>query len=114
MATISSPGIGSGLDVKSIVSQLVALEKQPLTAMQVQAATIQTRISVFGQIKSLVSTLSDAAGTLASLTTYNAVKASSSNSKSVAATAIGGTAANSFSVTVDSLAKAQSLSLIHI
>lgn len=108
MATISSPGIGSGLDVKSIVSQLVALEKQPLTAMQVQAATIQTRISVFGQIKSLVSTLSDAAGTLASLTTYNAVKASSSNSKSVAATAIGGTAANSFSVTVDSLAKAQS------
>ena len=30
MASISSAGIGSGLDVSSIVSQLVALEKQPL------------------------------------------------------------------------------------
>ncbi len=107
MATISSPGIGSGLDVKSIVSQLVALEKQPLTKLQVQAATVQTRISAFGQIKSLVSTLSDAAGRLGSLTTFNAVKADSSNSKTVSASAIGGTAANSFSVKVDNLAKAQ-------
>ncbi len=107
MATISSPGIGSGLDVKSIVSQLVALEKQPLTNLKVQAATVQTRISAFGQIKSLISALSDAVGRLNSLTTYNAVKATSSNSKAVAASAAGGTAANSFSVKVDSLAKAQ-------
>lgn len=107
MATISSPGIGSGLDIKSIVSQLVALEKQPLSKLQVQAATVQTRISAFGQIKSLISAVSDAAASLNSLTTFNAVKASSSNSKAVAVTAIGGTAANSFSVKVDNLAKAQ-------
>mgnify|MGYP003641025098 CR=1 FL=1 len=107
MATISSPGIGSGLDIKSIVSQLVALEKQPLTQLQVQAATVQTRISVFGQIKSLVSTLSDAATRLGSLTTFNAVTAASSNNDTVSATAIGGTAVNSFSVKVENLAKAQ-------
>ena len=107
MATISSPGIGSGLDIKSIVSQLVALEKQPLTQLQVQAATVQTRISVFGQIKSLVSTLSDAASRLGSLTTFNAVTAASSNTDTVSATAIGGTAVNSFSVKVENLAKAQ-------
>ena len=107
MATISSPGIGSGLDVKSIVAQLVALEKRPLTTIKVQAATVQARISAFGQIKSLISTLADAAGTLNSLTTYNAVTASSSNSATLAASAIGGTAANSFSVKVDSLATAQ-------
>lgn len=107
MATITSQGIGSGLDVKSIVSQLVALERQPLTQLQVQAATVQTRISTFGQLKSLFSTLSDAAATLGSLTTYNTVKANSSDTKSVSATAIGGTAAGSFSVEVDTLAKAQ-------
>lgn len=107
MATISSPGIGSGLDVKSIVAQLVALEKQPLTQLQVQAATVQTRISVFGQIKSLVSTLSDAASRLGSLTSFNAVTAKSSKTSAVSATAIGGTAANSFSVKVENLAKAQ-------
>ncbi|MCP5282611.1 MAG: flagellar filament capping protein FliD [Rhodoferax sp.] len=107
MATISSPGIGSGLDVKSIVAQLVALEKEPLTKLQVEAATVQTRVSVYGQIKSLVSTLSDAASRLSSLTTFNSVKTTSSNTSTVSATAIGGTSANSFSVTVQNLAKAQ-------
>jgi len=107
MATISSPGIGSGLNVKDIVAQLVAIEKQPLTKLQLEAATVQTRVSVYGQIKSLVSTLSDAASRLSSVTTFNAVKASSSNSSTVSASAIGGTAANSFSVTVQNLAKAQ-------
>lgn len=107
MATISSPGIGSGLDIKSIVSQLVALEKAPLTALDVKSATIQTKISAFSQIKSLVSPLSDAASTLNSLTTWNAVTTSSTNGKAVTASAIGGTAATTFSVEVQSLAKPQ-------
>lgn len=107
MATISSPGIGSGLDIKSIVSQLVALEKAPLTALDVKTATIQTKISAFGQIKSLVSPLSDAASALNSLTTWNAVATSSTNSKAVTASAIGGTAATTFSVEVQALAKPQ-------
>ena len=108
MATISSPGIGSGLDIRSIVSQLIALEKQPLTAMKVQAATVEAKISSFGQTKSMVSALSDAASTLNSLTTFNAVATTSSNTAVATATSIGGTAVNSFSVKVDSLAKAQS------
>ena len=108
MATISSLGVGSGgLDTKSIVAQLVALEKAPLAGIQLKAATVNARISAFGQIKSLVSTLSDAASALNSLTTFNAVTATSSDSTTVTATAIGGTTANSFSVKVDSLAKAQ-------
>ena len=108
MATISSPGIGSELDVKSIVTSLVDLEKRPLEGLKLQAATVQTKISAFGQIKSQVSALADAASKLSSLTTYNAVTTSSSNTSAVTATAIGGTAANNFSIKVDSLAKAQS------
>ena len=45
MATISSPGIGSGIDVQTIVRQLVALEKAPLATLEKQANTIKTRIS---------------------------------------------------------------------
>jgi len=110
MATISSQGIGSGLDVKSIVSQLVALEKQPLTKLQTTAAVINTKISAFGQIKSLVSAVSSAAGTLNSLTTWNAVSATSSNESAVAASAVGGTSSNVFTFQVTALAKAQSYS----
>ncbi len=107
MATLSSPGIGSGLDIKNIVSQLVALEKRPLDSLKLQAATVQTKISAFGQIKSLVSTLSDAAGKLTSVTGWNAVSTTSSDSKMVSASAVGGTLPTSFSVQVQGLAKAQ-------
>lgn len=109
MATISSPGIGTGgLDVKSIISQLVALEKRPLDTLKVQAATTSTKISAFGQIKSLVSTLSDAASKLTSVTGWNNVSTTSSDKDFVSATAIGGTLATSFNVEVQALAKSQS------
>ena len=108
MATISSPGIGSQLDVKSIVSQLVELEKRPLQQLQITAATVQTKISAYGEVKSLVSGLSSAVSALSSLTTWNATTATSSNTNAVTVSAAGGTAANSFSVTVNQLAKAQS------
>ena len=107
MASISSPGIGSGLDIKSIVSQLVALEKKPLGTLKLQAATVQTKISAFGQMKSLVSTLNDAVGKLTSVTGWNAVTTTSSDSKMVSATALGGTLPTTFSVEVQGLAKAQ-------
>jgi flagellar hook-associated protein 2 len=107
MATISSPGLGSNLDVKSIVSQLVALEKKPLDNLKLQAATVQTKISAFGQIKSLVSTLSDTLGKLTSVTGWNAVTATSSNSAAVSVSAVGGTLPTTFSVEVSALAKAK-------
>lgn len=108
MATISSPGIGSGLDVKNIVSQLVALEKKPLDSLKLQASTTQAKISAFGQMKSSVSTLSDAVSKLTSVTGWNAVSATSSNTSAVTASAVGGTLPTTFSVQVNTLAQAQS------
>jgi len=107
MATISSAGIGSGLDVKSIVSQLVALEKQPLTKLQTKADTVKAQVSTFGQIKSMISALSDAVRGLSSVTGWNAVTATSSDSASVSVSAIGGASPTVFSVGVTTLAKAQ-------
>ena len=108
MATISSPGVGAnGLDVKSIISQLVALEKKPLDTLKLQAATVNTKISAFAQIKSLVSTLQDAASKLTSVTGWNGVSTTSSDSKFVSASAVGGTLPTSFNVEIQSLAKAQ-------
>ena len=78
MATISSPGIGSGLDVKSIVSQLVALEKQPLAQLQKSAATLDAKISAYGQLKSQISNLNDQASKLADHR-LGAMKLTSSN-----------------------------------
>ena len=69
MATLSSPGIGTGgLDVKNIIESMVKLEQRPLNALKLQEATTNAKISAFGQVQSLVSALSDAAGKLTSVT----------------------------------------------
>ncbi len=108
MATISSPGIGSGLDVQSIVTQLVALEKAPLAQLQTKATSLQTKMSVYGTIKSQVSALGDAAAKLSNSSGWNAVTANSSNPAAVSVTAAAGAPVTSLSLEVQQLAKAQS------
>ncbi len=108
MATISSPGIGSGIDVSSIVSQLVALDRAPLTQLQAAAKTTQTKLSTYGTIKSQFSALSDAASKLGSATGWNSVSATSSNASAIGITVSAGTAATSVTMEVSQLAKAQS------
>ena len=90
MATISSPGIGSGLDVQNIVSQLVAIEKAPLKQLETQATSFKTRLSVYGTIKSQVSALGDAAAKLSTSAGWNAGTSTSSNPSAVSVTAAQG------------------------
>ena len=66
MATISSPGIGSGLDVSSIITQLMAIERQPLKQLETAETKIQSQISEVGKIKSALSKFRDVAAKLAS------------------------------------------------
>lgn len=106
---ISSTGIGSGLDVSGIVSQLVALEKKPLTSLQTSATFIQTQISTYGQVQSLISDLSSAATSLAKPNLWTQNSASSNNTGSVTAAAKTGATSGSYSIQVNQLAAAQSL-----
>lgn len=108
---ISSTGIGSGLDVTSIISQLTALEKQPLKSLQTRATNLQTQLSVMGQVQSQVSALSTAATKLGSVLTWKGTTATSSNTSALTVSAATGTAAASFSLEVSKLARAQSLAL---
>jgi flagellar hook-associated protein 2 len=59
MATISSAGIGSGLDVNSIVNQLVAIEREPISRLQTTATKIESQISAYGRLKSALAKLRD-------------------------------------------------------
>lgn len=107
--TMSSAGISSGLDVTSIVSQLMAVEKQPLTALQTKATKLQTQVSAIGQLQSLVSTFRDALTTLTKADTYTQRNASSTDSAiSVSATS-SKAAAGSYAVSVNTLAAPQTL-----
>lgn len=110
--TISTSNIGSGLDIDGIITKLMAIEKQPLTALQTTATTIDTKISAFATLTSTLSTLSDAAAALSKPATWSAKAVTSSNSTAVGASVSSGTAASlaSYSVEVSQLARIQSVS----
>ncbi len=105
---ISSAGIGSGLEVEEIITKLVALEKRPLETLATKATTIGTKISAYSNIKSLISTMEDAAAKLALDSGWNTLAVKSSNDKAVSVSVSGVASATSFSVGVQQLAKAQS------
>lgn len=112
--TISSIGVGSGLDVNSIVSQLVAIEKQPLQTLATKASSYQTQLSVYGNLNSQVSALEDAAAALATASGWATQKATSSDATAVSVTAGTSAVATSMSVEVTQLARAQSAASLRV
>ena len=106
--SISSPGVGSGLDINSIVTQLVEVEKQPLKTLQTKAAKLETQLSAFATVKSQLASLGDAASDLLSNETWGAKTFSSSDTAAVTGTASSSSIASSFSMSVTQLASSQS------
>ncbi|MEY4752286.1 MAG: hypothetical protein RJA44_2096 [Pseudomonadota bacterium] len=112
MATISSIGLGSGLDANAIITQLMAIEKQPLTQMQTAATKLQDTLSSYGKVQSYVSALRDAAASLAGSSQWGQVATTSGDSTVFSAapsTSTTQATPGSHSVTVDKLASGQTL-----
>jgi flagellar hook-associated protein 2 len=107
--TLSSLGLGSGLDSNGIVSKLVELERVPITQLQTQADKIQSKLSAFGQIQSSVTSFRDAARKVADPTFWGTMTASSSDNAAVTFSTSTGAAAGSYSVEVSALARAQTV-----
>ena len=109
MASITSTGVGSGLDVNTIVTSLMALEKRPLTLLQGTASTLQTKLSAFGSLKSQIANLGDIATKLADTANWNPLTADSTDAASVSASAASGAAAGKYRLEVQQLAQSQAL-----
>ena len=108
MATISSPGVGSGLDVNSIITQLVAVERVPLTKLESEAKALEAKLSTYGKVKSAISALRDAASALTRSETWSRTTGTSSDAGAVAVTTGASTKAGNYSIQVNQLAAAQS------
>ncbi len=108
-SSISSLGIGSGLDVNGIISSLVALETKPLTKLTRDEAVLQAKLSGIGQLQSMVSGFSDALAPLLGANAFRGATASSSDSGAVSASAGVDAAPGSYSVSVSRLAAPQTL-----
>lgn len=110
MSTLTSAGVGSGLNVESIVSQLVAAERQPAAArLNALESTTKAQISAFGSITSAMSSLSSALDKLKADGSSPGRKATVGADAGFAATASSKAAVGSYSVIVTALASAQKL-----
>ncbi|CUB01078.1 flagellar filament capping protein FliD [Comamonas thiooxydans] len=106
---ISSIGIGSGLEVETIVSQLVALESKPIAALQTKATGINTQISAFSQLKSQISNLQDQIDKLTKPATWLGNTLTSSNSAQVTGTATSSAVQATYDVEVSQMAAGQTI-----
>ena len=106
---ISSVGLGSGINVKDTVAQLVALEQKPIQVLQTKATTINSQVSAFSQLKSQISNLQTQVDKLTSAATWQGRVLTSSNAATVTGTATSKAAFGTFDVKVSQLASAQTI-----
>ena len=109
MASITSSGIGSGLDVNGLVTQLLTLESKPLAALNVKETGYQAKLSAYGTLKSAVSTFQSTMKGLSSLARFQGVTASSADGALYTASASSSAAPGSYAVEVQQLAQAHKI-----
>lgn len=110
MATLSSAGIGSGLDVAGIVSQLVAVERAPEeNRIKKLETTNTTKISGLATLKGALSAFQSVLSPLKTVGAFSARSATSSDDEVFTAKATSAAAAGSYDVEVKTLATAQQL-----
>ena len=106
---LSSPGIGSGLDVTGLVSQLMALERRPLASLDKKEAKQQTQLTAFGTLKGALSSFQSSVAALANPEKYTAKTASLTDTTLANVSATSSAVAGSHSVEIQALAQSHKL-----
>ena len=110
MAGVS--GIGSGINIDSIVASMVAAERAPkasqLSSLEKKATT---QITAIGALKSAISDFQTALGALSKPSVFQARSATSSRSDLVGVTASSSAGAGRYQVQVDALAASSKVAL---
>jgi len=110
LGLIQSLGIGSGLDVQSLVKQLVAADRAPLEArITRQASSVATTLSAMGTLKGAIATFQTALTPLTTLSKFQVMATSSADDKVFTATAGSGAVAGGYGVEVRQLAQPEQL-----
>jgi len=106
---ISSPGIGSGLDINGIVAKLMAVESQPLRALDTKEAAYQAKLSAYGTLSGALSSFQGAVQGLSDPAKFQSLKASSSDATVASASASSIAVAGSYALDISKIAQSQKL-----
>lgn len=111
---ISAPGVGSGLDVTSIVNQLMAIERQPLNRLEADKKGLEAQVSAYGKVKSSLSTFQSTFTDLKTLEAFEVYKAVSADETAFTATANSSAAVSFSDIKVVRLAEANKMGSVSI
>lgn len=106
---LSSTGIGSGLDVATLVSKLMATEQGRTTALDKKEASANAKLSAIGSLKSALSALQQSAQTVNLSTTFSTLTATVADTTAFSASTTGATTAGTYNIAVENLAQSQKL-----
>jgi flagellar hook-associated protein 2 len=102
--TISSGGIGSGLNVSQIVTALMDAEKGPLNSINKSISIDNAQISAYGSISSQISSFQSSITGLITPSTIKATTASSSSTSALTVSNDGAALAGEYKISVTRLA----------
>lgn len=103
-------GIGSGIDIESLVTQLVAAERSPAESrLTTKEAKLTAQLSAFGAYKGALSVFQSSLSKLNNIATFGQRSASSNNEDVVTISASADAAAANYDIAVTQLAKPHSL-----
>lgn len=106
--TISSIGVGSGMPLDQLLTDLRKNENQALGLIQSRQLQAENRLSAYGSLKNALETLQNATGTLADDSVYSAMKART-DTQTFSASITGEPASVHYRVRVEQLASSQTL-----
>jgi flagellar hook-associated protein 2 len=109
MAGIPATGIGSGLDVQGLVSKLMAVEQQPITALDKKDGAVRVQISGFATYRGALASFQGSLVGLEDASAYTATSAAVGDASVAAASASDGADPGTHTLEVTDLAASQRL-----
>lgn len=103
---ITAAGAGSGIDIESIITQLMEIESAPQVALQEERESLDVELSAYGSIRSAMNELGTISTTLGDGTTFGPFVATTSDEEVMTATATGTASAEAHNIEILSLATA--------
>lgn len=106
---ISSPGIGSGLQVNDIISKLMVAESTPLTQFDKKSASYLGQVSAFGNLSSALGAFQSSLSGLTSLNGFQTMSSAPGDASIFTATSTSSATPGSYRVNISQIAQAQTL-----
>jgi flagellar hook-associated protein 2 len=107
MATTTSLGIGTGVDLQSMLTSILTAERAPIKVLDTKISAVTNKVSLYGTLKSKLDALQTAADTLQYPSKLSALSATSSDTTVLGASATYTASVGSYGLEVTQLASAQ-------